>query len=188
MQGSENRKTRKAAHYTPSTLLELNGREYYDLNYSASVTSGIRVYYTQHDMPSSPKCLSLLLINNQLSTEARAVLDRGKLDYVVDIAVKNELDLFLTWQSVPPLETHISTLYSNVRLFGPIIDSRTIGRQLGDGGWTGFHWSFFAALERFLRYGPVREKPHQREEGPPGLGIVKPWRNLRIGACSLIRS
>ncbi|CAI7676381.1 unnamed protein product [Penicillium pancosmium] len=118
-----------------------------------------------HDMPSSPKCLSLLLINHQLSTETRAVLDRGKLDYVVEIAVKNELDLFLTWQSVPRLATHISSLYTNVRLFGPIIDSRTIGGQLGDGGRRGFHRSFFAALERFLRYGPVREMPQQRERG-----------------------
>jgi hypothetical protein len=77
----------------PSTLHELNGREYYDLNYSAWVSSGARVYYTQHDIPSSPKCLSLLLINHQLSTETRAVLDRGKLHYIIDIAVKNELDL-----------------------------------------------------------------------------------------------
>ncbi|PTU20629.1 hypothetical protein P175DRAFT_0531969 [Aspergillus ochraceoroseus IBT 24754] len=139
----------------PSTALELNGQEYYDLNYSAWVSSGTHVYYTQQDMPSSSKCLSLLLTNRQLSTETRAVLERRKLDYIVDISVKNELDLFLTWQSVPCLSTHISTLYTNVRLFGPIIDSRTIQGQLGDGGRRGFHWSFYAALERFLRYGPV---------------------------------
>ncbi|KAE8376016.1 hypothetical protein BDV26DRAFT_248101 [Aspergillus bertholletiae] len=154
----------------PSTPLELKGQEYYDLNYQAWVSGGTNVYYTQQDMPSSSKCLPLLLTNRQLSIETRALLERRKLDYIVDISVKNELELFLTWQSVPRLTNHISTLYTNVRLFGPIIDMKTIRRQLGDGGRLGFHWSFYAALERFLRYGPVGEKPHHEGKGASRRG------------------
>lgn len=87
-----------------------------------------------------------------------------KVDYILDISVKDDLRLLLTWLSVPCLTTHISTLYANVRLFGHIIEKRIIRGQLGNGGRLGFHWYFYAALERFFRYGPVGEKKRKEED------------------------
>ncbi|KGO69841.1 hypothetical protein PITC_043040 [Penicillium italicum] len=121
-------------------------------------------YYNQQSKPSPLNCLPLLLINHQILTETRVILERRKVNYILDISVKNDLHLSLTWLSVPCLTTHISTLRANVRLFGHIIDKRTIQSQLGDGGRLGFHWSFYAALEQFLRYGPVRELNRGKED------------------------
>ncbi|KAJ5116344.1 hypothetical protein N7456_000692 [Penicillium angulare] len=114
-------------------------------------------------MAHSSSCLSLLLTNRQISAETQMIFGHKKVDYILDISVKDDLQLFLTWLSVPCLTTHISTLYANVRLFGHIIEKRAIRSQLGDGGRLGFHWSFYAALERFLRYGPVGKKGHKEE-------------------------
>jgi hypothetical protein len=147
----------------PVTPLQSDAIEYNDLRYMAWAGGGSKAYYTQQGMASSPSCLPLLLTNRQISTESRVILGRMKVDYILDISVKDDLTLFLTWLSVPCLTTHISTLYANVRLFGHIIEKRAVRRQLGDGGRLGFHWSFYAALERFLRYGPVGEK--RRKEG-----------------------
>ncbi|KAJ5703248.1 hypothetical protein N7488_010796 [Penicillium malachiteum] len=148
----------------PVTPLQSDGIEYNDLRYKAWVGRGSKAYYKPQSMASSPSCLSLLLTNRQISTETRMMLGRMKVDYILDISVKDDLNIFLTWLSVPCLTTHISTLYANVRLFGHIIEKRVICSQLGDGGRLGFHWSFYAALERFLRYGPVGEKRHKEED------------------------
>ncbi|KAH8703245.1 hypothetical protein BGW36DRAFT_403685 [Talaromyces proteolyticus] len=104
-------------------------------------------------------CISLLLTNQQLSAETRTVIDRMKsTTYVLDVSVLNDMDLFPTWLSVPYITKRVSTLYADVRLFGHIISEEVARRQVGDGGNLGFHWSFYALLERFLRYGPVGEK------------------------------
>lgn len=148
----------------PATSVESDAVEYNDLRYQAWPGGGAKTYYTQPGMTSSSSCLSLLLMNRQISVETRAVLQRMKVDYILDISVKDDLTLFLTWLSVPCLTTHISTLYVNVRLFGHIADKEVIRNQLGDGGRYGFHWSFYAALERFLRYGPVGEKRRKEKD------------------------
>lgn len=135
--------------------------KYRDMSYKAWASG---VYYTQRNKPSSSDCLSLLLTNHQLSTETLHILEHRRVDYTLDISVKDDLELYLTWLSVPCLTTHVSTLYAHVRLFGHIIEQRTARCQLGDGGRLGFHWSFYAALERFLRYGPVGEKKREGEE------------------------
>ncbi|GAQ09777.1 hypothetical protein ALT_7098 [Aspergillus lentulus] len=148
----------------PVTPLQSDGIEYNDLRYKAWVGGGSKIYYKQQNMAVSSSCLPLLLTNHQISSETRAILGRMKVDYILDISVKDDLDLFLTWLSVPCLTTHISTLYANVRLFGHIIGKRAVRSQFGDGGRLGFHWSFYAALERFLRYGPVGEKRRKEED------------------------
>lgn len=146
------------------TPIESDGVEYNDLRYKAWPGGGAKTYYTQQSMTSPSSCVSLLLTNHQISVETRAILQRMKVDYILDISVKDDLTLFLTWLSVPCLTTHISTLYANVRLFGNIADEKIIRSQLGDGGRLGFHWSFYAALERFLRYGPVAEKRSKEKD------------------------
>lgn len=149
----------------PVTPLQSDGIEYSDLRYKAWLGGESKVYYNkQQSMATPSSCLSLLLTNHQISTETWGILRRMKVDYILDISVKDDLYLFLTWLSVPCLTTHISTLYANVRLFGHIIEKSTIRLQLGTGGRLGFHWSFYAALERFLRYGPVGDKKCNTDE------------------------
>ncbi|KAJ5916938.1 hypothetical protein N7504_000953 [Penicillium tannophilum] len=130
-----------------------------DLKYRAWGDSS-SAYYTQQSTASILNSLPLLLTNRQLAIETRSILESRKVDYILDISVQDEVALFLTWLSVPCLTTRISTLHANVRLFGPIISQRAVQCQLGDGGRLGFHWTFYAALERFLRYGPVGEKKY----------------------------
>lgn len=148
----------------PLTPLESDGLEYHDLTYNAWVNRGRNAYYNHQSKPSPSNCLPLLLTNHQISIETQAILGRRKVEYILDISVKDDLRILLTWLSVPCLTTHISTLYVNVRLFGHIIEKRTIRSQLGDGGRLGFHWYFYAALERFFRYGPVGEKKRKEED------------------------
>lgn len=160
----------------PVTPLESEAMEYHDLEYKAWKGGGGKVYYhKQQSKDTSADSLSLLLTSRQLSTETRAILGhRRKIDYILDVSVKNDLHLFLTWLSVPCLTTHVSTLYANVRVFGHIIEKRTVRNQLGDGRRLGFHWSFYAALERFLRYGPVGEQKREGEEESKPFGYS--WR------------
>ena len=143
--------------YTPLSppLTPEDGIQYHDLKYNAWVNRGRNAYYNHQSKHSPSNCLPLLLTNHQISTETRMILGRMKVEYILDISVKDDLRLLLTWLSVPCLTTHISTLYAHVRLFGHIIEKHTIRSQLGDGGRLGFHWYFYAALERFFRYGPV---------------------------------
>uniref|UniRef100_A0A093V8C5 Uncharacterized protein n=1 Tax=Talaromyces marneffei PM1 TaxID=1077442 RepID=A0A093V8C5_TALMA len=148
----------------PVTPVQSDGIEYNDLRYKAWAGGGTKVYYKQQNMAGSSNCLSSLLTNHQISTETRAILGGMKVDYILDISVKDDLTLFLTWLSVPCLTTHISTLYANIRLFGHIIEQFVVRGQVGDGGRFGFHWLFYAALERFLHYGPVGEKRRKNED------------------------
>ncbi|KAJ5730904.1 uncharacterized protein N7483_005412 [Penicillium malachiteum] len=144
----------------PVTPLQSDGIEYNDLRYKGWVGRGSKTYYYKpQSTASSSSCLSLLLTNRQISAETQMSLGRMKVDYDLDISVKDDLNLFLTWLSVPCLTTHVSTLYANVRLFGHIIEKCVVRSQIGDGGRLGFHWSFYAASERFLRYG-IRRPRH----------------------------
>ena len=139
--------------------LHTDAVEFNDLNYRAWGNNP-SAYYTQQSTTDIVNSLPLLLTNRQLAIETRSILESRKPDYILDISVQDEVNLFLTWLSVPYLTTRIATLHANVRLFGPIISQRAVSCQLGDGGRLGFHWTFYAALERFLRYGPVGEKKH----------------------------
>ncbi|KAJ5605560.1 hypothetical protein N7510_008341 [Penicillium lagena] len=80
--------------------------------------------------------------------ETQSVLNRkkSKLIYILDISVLNDYDLFPTWISVPYLTNRVYSLW----------------------GRLGFHWSFYALLERFLRYGPVDEK--KKKPNPDLIG------------------
>lgn len=137
-----------------------------DLEYTAW---GGSAYYTQQSTASILNSLPLLLTNRQIATETRSILKSRKADLILDISMLDEVALFLTWLSVPCLTMRVSTLHVNVRLFGPIISQHAVRCQMGDGGRLGFHWTFYAALERFLRYGPVGEKRHslKGEDEPP---------------------
>ncbi|KAL4914839.1 hypothetical protein BDW62DRAFT_135913 [Aspergillus aurantiobrunneus] len=119
--------------------------------------------YHEHCSTHSPSnCLPLLLTSRQISAETLAILDlaadKRSTEYILDIALLNEVDLFPTWLCVPQLTQTVSTLYVGVRLLGHIISGADARNQVGDGGHLGFYWSFYALLERFLAYGPVGEK------------------------------
>lgn len=138
----------------PSTL----GRtDFHDIDYAAW-RSKTTIYHEHRTTHCPSNCLSLLLTSRQIHDETRAVLDRKKCPFVLDISVLNDYDLFPTWISIPCLTNRVRVLDVDVRLFGSIIPSKIARRLVGDGGRLGFHWSFYALLERFLYYGPVGEK------------------------------
>lgn len=155
-------------HRTPPiSPSKLNMVHLLDMEYKANI-SRFQPYYEQRDTHSPSNSLSLLLTSRQVSTETQWILNRTNNNYVLDISVLNDLDLFATWVSVPQLTTRLSTLHVDIRLFGHMITSKEGRNQIGCGGRLGFHWSFYAILERFLRYGPVGvKKEHTNDWGDP---------------------
>ncbi|CAL5874015.1 uncharacterized protein PFLUO_LOCUS8301 [Penicillium psychrofluorescens] len=154
---------------TPPTYPSKSDRiDFQDIVYKAWL-SRTKIYHEQRSTHCPSNCLPLLLTNRQIHGETQSALSRknSKLPYVLDISILNDYDLFPTWLSVPHLTNRVHALHVDVRLFGSIIPSKIAKRLLGDGGRLGFHWSFYALLERFLRYGPVDEKKEKRN---PGLG------------------
>ncbi|KXG52757.1 uncharacterized protein PGRI_080130 [Penicillium griseofulvum] len=142
---------------SPSTS---NMTDVEDMKYRATIIS-LRPYHEQRDTHSPSNSLPLLLTSRQVSMETQSILNRMKITYVLDISVLDDQFLFSTWISVPRLTIRLSTLHVNVRLFGRILTAEEGDRQMGCGGRQGFHWCFYALLERFLAYGPVSpRKPH----------------------------
>ncbi|KAJ5849704.1 hypothetical protein N7455_009560 [Penicillium solitum] len=152
-----------------------------DMEYRANL-SRLRPYYEQRDAHSPSNSLPLLLTSRQVSTETQWILNRTNNNYVLDISVLNDLDLFAIWVSVPQLTTRLSTLHVDIRLFGHMITSKEGRNQIGCGGRHGFHWSFYAILERFLRYGSVGAKKERTNE----WGHVCPYGNRKICVENLI--
>ncbi|KAJ5497416.1 hypothetical protein N7463_009403 [Penicillium fimorum] len=146
-------------HRTPPIYpSKLKMVDFPDMHYKANIEA-LRPYHEQRDTHSPSNSLPLLLTSRQVSVETQSVLSRTrKTTYVLDISVLNDLDLFSTWISVPRPTTRLSTLHVDIRLFGHIITTKEARDQIGCGGRYGFHWSFYAVLERFLRYGPVGAK------------------------------
>ncbi|KAJ5588008.1 uncharacterized protein N7459_003773 [Penicillium hispanicum] len=143
----------------PAAPSKSQRREFQDIQYKA-LRGRCGIYNEQRATHCPSTCLPLLLTNRQLSVETKWILGRraSRIPYVLDISVLNDLDLFPTWLSVPRTTNRIGTLWVDIRLFGHIL-SRDVARLLGGaGGRFGFHWSFYALLERFFRYGPVDEK------------------------------
>ncbi|KAE8337286.1 hypothetical protein BDV24DRAFT_140230 [Aspergillus arachidicola] len=117
------------------------------------------IYYERRQSHCPYNASGLIRTNHQLSEETLATLHRiSSSPYVLDLSVLNDVGLYPTWLSVPRLTHRVSTLHVNVRLFGHILSRDSARSQVGDGGHLGFQWSFYALLERFLRYGPVDEK------------------------------
>ncbi|KAL3474439.1 hypothetical protein BJX99DRAFT_248236 [Aspergillus californicus] len=124
-------------------------------------------YSEQRGTHSPSNCLSLLLTCLQLSAETQHVSDHlASNDYHLEIALLTDTELFPTWLCVPKLMTQLSTLHVDLRLFGHIIADDDVRLQVGCGGHLGFHWSFYALLERFLTYGPVDEKKYDKKPHP----------------------
>ncbi|KAL5041557.1 hypothetical protein BDW71DRAFT_164489 [Aspergillus fruticulosus] len=141
----------------PSSPSKTNRSLFKDLPYRSW---RYRLYqeHTEKHCPSN--ALPLLLTSRQIYSETRAILDLPacETNYHLDISMLNEIDLYPTWLCVPQATAKVSTLYADIRLFGHIISLNEAAHQTGDGGHLGFHWSFYALLERFLAYGPVSEK------------------------------
>ncbi|KAJ5356890.1 hypothetical protein N7517_011499 [Penicillium concentricum] len=169
-------------HRTPPIYpSKLNMVDFPDMHYKANIEP-LRPYHEQRDTHSPSNSLPLLLASRQVSMETQSILNRmRKTTYVLDISVLNDLDLFSTWISVPRLTTRLSTLHVDIRLFGRIITTKEACDQIGCGGRYGFHWSFYALLERFLRYGPVGAKKGRTSDyGNPS------YKNRHISVENLI--
>lgn len=151
----------------PSTPSETDRTDFQDIDYRAwrSCTS---IYHEQRGQHCPSNALPLLLTNRQLSAETQALIDierqKSNLQYHLDISVLNDYHLFVTWLSVPWISNRLDSLAVDIRIFGHILSQGTARSLSGDGGRLGFHWSFYAILERFLRYGPVDEKKMETPE------------------------
>lgn len=171
----------------PFKAKEADAIEYHDLQYRSWSGGSDVVYPQSHHHFFSSACLPLFLTSHQLYTDTQDVLTRlSNTDYVVDIAVENDFKLFVTWLSVPRLTSHISTLQTNIRLFGHIIEKQTARQQLGDGGRRGFHWHFYAVLERILQYGPVGLKKRPGEEPPKYRWKIKNFEDRKMFIDKLV--
>ncbi|KAJ5156451.1 hypothetical protein N7492_009254 [Penicillium capsulatum] len=148
----------------PSRPFE-NGRiDFQDIDYRAW-RSRAKILNENRNQHCPSNVASLLRTNRQLSAETQAILDierqKSKLRYALDISVLHDYTLFVTWLSVPWISNRVDSLVANIRLFGHILPQEIAKTLSGDGGRLGFHWSFYAVLERFLRYGPVDGKKTQ---------------------------
>lgn len=153
----------------PSTPSEIGRIDFQDIDYRAW-RSRTSIYHEQRGQHCPSNALPLLLTNRQISAETQAILDierqKSNLRYRLDISVLNDFDLFVTWLSVPWISNRLDSLVVDIRLFGHILSKSTAKTLSGDGGRLGFHWSFYAVLERFLRYGPVDEKKMKTLKDP----------------------
>lgn len=150
-----------ASRAPPAAPSKLDRAEYKDIAYKAYLAGNGKIYHQKRSTHCPSNCLPLLLTNSQISAETQSILDRvqpPRTDYHLDISVLDDLDLFPTWLSVPRITNRVSTLFVDVRLFGHIISFKTACRHSRDGHRLGMHWSFYALLERFVRYGPVDKK------------------------------
>lgn len=128
------------------------------------------IYHEPRPTHNQSNSGSLLLTNQRLSAITQTVLARiQRINYTLDISVLNDVELYPTWVYVPRLTNRVSTLTVDVRLFGHVISREDARAQVGDGGRLGIQWSFYALLERFLRYGPVGEKKGKK----PGTGYFR---------------
>ncbi|KAJ5826043.1 hypothetical protein N7474_003181 [Penicillium riverlandense] len=156
-------------HRRPPTTPSKSDRvDFQDIEYKAWRHALCGIYHERRSTHCPSNCLWLLLTCRQLAAQTKAVLNHmGSATYVLDISVLDDINLFPTWLSVPHITNRVSTLYVDVRLFGHIISKDIARYQVGDGGRHGIHWSFYALLERFLRYGPVDEKKEKCERPTP---------------------
>ena len=121
--------------------------------------------------------VSLLLTNRQISAEIRSMINLVRsssgVNYILDLSVLNEVELYPTWLQVPFITNRVSTLYVNVRLFRHLLSRQEDWRFTSDGGLPGLLWSFYGLLERFLQYGPTGKKRYIPSKfGPTSLS---PW-------------
>lgn len=116
-----------------------------------------KVFHEQRFLHALSGRLPLLLTNRQLSIMTKWVWGRFDKDHVLDIALRDDLDLFPTWVCIPDKTNRIKVLAVDIRLMGHVISPDKARRQTRDDGSRGFHWSFYRLLERFLCYGAAGE-------------------------------
>ncbi|KAL4877874.1 hypothetical protein BJY04DRAFT_197007 [Aspergillus karnatakaensis] len=140
----------------PSSLSRDNRTKVQDIQY---ISWSCRAYLEQRTTHSPSNCLPLLFTSHQIAAETRAILSLPHTSkYHLDIALVNDFYLLPTWTCVPQLTTEVDELIVSIRTLGHLISTDDVRHQCGDGGHLGFYWSFYALLERFLRYGPVDAK------------------------------
>ncbi|KAJ5577594.1 uncharacterized protein N7459_006558 [Penicillium hispanicum] len=153
--------------HAPPAPSKSNRADFQDIKYRAWLDGPGGIYHERRSTHCPSNSLPLLLTCRQLSAETQSFLDRTGSTYILDISVLDEVDLLPTWLAVPRITNRVSTLRVNVRLFGHIISTEAARQQSGTGGHLGFHWSFYALLERFLQYGPVDEKKRPSQGNGP---------------------
>ena len=99
-----------------------------------------------------PNSAALLLTNHQLHDEVEYLLQKASVQYVLDVMLINERELWPTWTSIPILATQIDTVEVNFRIISQGQKGWS-GFSSGSGGTPRIMWSFYSLLERFLKVG-----------------------------------
>lgn len=105
---------------------------------------------------------SLLLLNHQLNAETLSLLRRKRpltTQYILDIAVVNDLELWPTWIFMPLLARDVEEVFVSIRT----TTTQRLGwkgktnKWLGGDGTPPLSWAFASMLQLFLLYGPLME-------------------------------
>lgn len=112
------------------------------------------IYFERIPESGLSNSLSLLLTNHHFAELTKHALNQT-IKYSLDLSLRNEMDLFPTWLSVPALTNRIDILEIDLRLFGRMISLEKARILMERNGLTGFFWGFYIILERILCHGPV---------------------------------
>ena len=97
-----------------------------------------------------------LLVNRQLHAETLSAIGRlTSNDYVLDIMMVDDKQLWPTWLSVPRLATTVDKVSAFFRIFGAAESYNVSAFRGGCCGPSAMAWTLFIFLDRFLNYGPA---------------------------------
>ncbi|KAF6801087.1 hypothetical protein CMUS01_15501 [Colletotrichum musicola] len=111
--------------------------------------------------PAGSPNTSILLVNQQIHDEAKALLASKGSHYRLDVMYVKECGLWPTWLAVPrPTTRHADSVHVQFRIFDPPSDvdpdwKNEYQFRGTDGGPPFMVWNFYAMLSDYLRYGPT---------------------------------
>ncbi|KAK2747624.1 hypothetical protein CKAH01_18150 [Colletotrichum kahawae] len=114
----------------------------------------------QRTPPAGTPNTAILLVNQQLHDEAKALLASKGTHYRLDVMYVKECGLWPTWLAVPRTTRHADSVNVQFRIFDPPKDVDPDWKNEeqfrgGDGGPPFIVWNFYAMLSGYLRYGPT---------------------------------
>ncbi|TDZ36025.1 hypothetical protein C8035_v009045 [Colletotrichum spinosum] len=143
----------------PSASLQRKRREYK----GKSFFDGHDIWVEKQQKPRAPPAGSpntaILLVNQQLHDEAKALLDSKGTHCRLDVMYVKECGLWPTWLAVPRTTRHADSVHVQFRIFDPPADIDPDWKNEdqfrgGSGGPPFIVWNFYAMLSGYLRYGP----------------------------------
>ncbi|KAL0938325.1 uncharacterized protein CTRU02_204935 [Colletotrichum truncatum] len=143
----------------PSTSQNRKRREYKGKGFS----DGHDIWVERPQNPAPPAGspnTAILLVNQQLHDEAKALIASKGTHCRLDVMYVKECGLWPTWLAVPRTTRHADSVHVQFRIFDPPADVHPDWKNEeqfrgGDGGPPFIVWNFYAMLSGYLRYGPT---------------------------------